>query len=209
MRKVWFRCFVPLLDSVIMQLEERFAPITSKAMSLLYLLPEKIASYTLADLKSKLSESLKFYQSLLPNPLLFWPELVLNKNNLEQSHPNKSRRSFAGNKSFNIPKLIYPMLKIVKTLPVSSCEAERSFSTLRRLNTWLRRLNTWLRSSMGNARLSNLARIHIHRDRAQCLTRDKIVKICVNMYPRVLEYSIVEGQILLNCSFLIIRYFFF
>ncbi len=61
---------------------------------------------------------------------------------------------------------------------------------------------------MGNSRLSNLARIHIHRDRAQCLPRDKIVKIFVNMHPRALEYSIVEGQILLNCSFLIIRYFF-
>ena len=78
---------------------------------------------------------------------------------------------------------------------------ERSFSTLRRLNTWLR-------SSMGNSRLSNLARIHIHRDRAQCLPRERIVKIFVHMHPRALEYSIVEGQILLNCSFLIIRYFF-
>jgi hypothetical protein len=47
------------------------------------LLPEKIASHTLADLKSKLSESLEFYQSLLPNPLLFWTELVLYKSNLE------------------------------------------------------------------------------------------------------------------------------
>jgi len=56
---------------------------------------------------------------------------------------------------------------------------------------------------------TNLARIHIHRDRAQCLPRDKIVKIFVNMYPRALEYSIVKGQILLNCSFLIIRYIFF
>ena len=50
------RCCVSLLDTVIMQLEERFAPITSKAMGLLYLLLEKIASHTLADLKSKLSE---------------------------------------------------------------------------------------------------------------------------------------------------------
>ena len=195
-----------------MQLEERFAPITSKAMSLLYLLPEKIASFTLADLKSKLSESLKFYQSLLPNPLLFWTELVLNKNNLEmrgsKAIPTNLDEALQEINPSIFPNL-FTMLKIVKTLPVSSCEAERSFSTLRRLNTWLRRLNTWLRSSMGNARLSNLARIHIHRDRAQCLPRDKIVKIFVNMHPRVLEYSIVEGQILLNCSFLIIRYFFF
>ena len=188
-----------------MQLEERFAPITSNAKGLLYLLPEKIASHTLADLKSKLLESLEFYQSLLPNPLLFWTELVLYKSNLEmrgsKAIPTNLDEALQEINPSIFPNLI-TMLKVVKTLPVSSCEAERSFSTLRRLNTWLR-------SSIGNAKLSNLAIIHIHRDRAQCLPRDKIVKIFVNMHPRALEYSIVEGQILLNCSFLIIRYFFF
>ena len=62
---------------------------------------------------------------------------------------------------------------VVKTLPVSSCEAERSF----------------LRSG-GH------------------LVKMKHGKFFVNMHPRALQYSIVEGQILLNCSFLIIRYFF-
>ena len=71
------RCCVPLLDTVIMQLEERFAPITSKAMGLLYLLQEKIASHTLADLKSKLSEFrvLSVFTSksfTLPGPNLYY-----------------------------------------------------------------------------------------------------------------------------------------
>ena len=110
-------------------------------MGLLYLLPEKIASHTLADLKSKLSESLEFYQPLLPNPLLFLDRTCTiqeqPEDEREQNHSNKSRRSFAGNKSFNIPKLIH-YAESSKTLPVSGCEAERSFFTLRRLNTWLR-----------------------------------------------------------------------
>ena len=125
------------MDTVIIQLDERFAPITSKAMGLLYLLPEKIASHTLADLKRKLSES-EFYQSLLPNPLLFWTELVLYKSNLEmrgsKAIPTNLDEALQEIKP-SIFSNLFTMLKVVKTLPVSSCEAERSFSTLRRLNT--------------------------------------------------------------------------
>jgi hypothetical protein len=40
------------------------------------------------------------------------------------------------------------------------------------------------------------------------LVKMKHGKFFVNMHPRALQYSIVEGQILLNCSFLIIRNFF-
>ena len=47
-------------------------------------------------------------------------------------------------------------LKIFSILPVSSCEAERSFSSLRRLKTYLR-------NTMGQDRLTNLTLLHIER----------------------------------------------
>ena len=47
-------------------------------------------------------------------------------------------------------------LKIFAILPVSSCEAERSFSSLRRLKTYLR-------STMNQDRLSHLTLLHIER----------------------------------------------
>ena len=47
-------------------------------------------------------------------------------------------------------------LKIFAVLPVSSCEAERSFSSLRRLKTYLR-------NTMGQDRLTNLTLLHIER----------------------------------------------
>ena len=47
-------------------------------------------------------------------------------------------------------------LKIFAVLPVSSCEAERSFSLLRRLKTYLR-------NTMGQERLSSLTLMHIER----------------------------------------------
>ena len=47
------------------------------------------------------------------------------------------------------------MLVVVMVLPVTSCEAERSFSTLRRVKTYLR-------STLTQERLSGLALTNVH-----------------------------------------------
>ena len=49
------------------------------------------------------------------------------------------------------------LLSLVLSLPISSANAERSFSTLRRLKTWIR-------STMTKRRLTNLALAHVHQD---------------------------------------------
>ena len=49
------------------------------------------------------------------------------------------------------------LLRILCTLPVTSCSSERSFSTLKHIKTALR-------STMGNDRLSALSLLYIHRD---------------------------------------------
>jgi len=49
------------------------------------------------------------------------------------------------------------LLKIILTVPVSSCTAERSFSALRRLKTFLR-------STMTQNRLNDIALLHVHRN---------------------------------------------
>jgi len=48
------------------------------------------------------------------------------------------------------------LIKLLMTCPASSCEAERSFSALRRLKTYLR-------STMTQKRLSNLAICYVHK----------------------------------------------
>ena len=48
-------------------------------------------------------------------------------------------------------------LQILSVIPATSCSAERSFSSLRRLKNHLR-------STMGQERLSNLALLHIERE---------------------------------------------
>ena len=55
----------------------------------------------------------------------------------------------------------YPAIKdaliILVTSPATTCTVERSFSNLRRVNTWLR--------SMGNERLSRLCMANVHKEK--------------------------------------------
>ena len=73
---------------------------------------------------------------------------------------------------------IHTLLRIGSCLPVSSCECERSGSTLRRLNTYLR-------STMSDERLTNLALIHTNYDKEYDL--DEIVDTYSKLHSRRLE----------------------
>ena len=53
---------------------------------------------------------------------------------------------------------IFKVVKLLATMPVSSCKAERSFSTLRRVKDHMR-------TTMGQDRLSSLNVIAMHRER--------------------------------------------
>ena len=72
-----------------------------------------------------------------------------------------SKASFPLSAIKECDKSLYPnisvLLKIACTSPVTSCECERSASSLRRLNNYMR-------ASMGKSRLSSLALLHIHYD---------------------------------------------
>ncbi|KYQ52445.1 Zinc finger MYM-type protein 1 [Trachymyrmex zeteki] len=54
------------------------------------------------------------------------------------------------------------LIRILLTIPATSCTAERSFSTIRRMKTYLR-------STMGQSRLNSLAILHIHCDTTETL----------------------------------------
>ena len=77
----------------------------------------------------------------------------------------------------HFPNIIV-LLQIACTLPVTSCECERSASALKRLNTYMR-------ASMGQERLSSLALIHIHYD--QHIDLDAVVDIYARIHPRRLQ----------------------
>ena len=59
--------------------------------------------------------------------------------------------------------------RLLLVCPTSSCEAERSFSALRRLKTWLR-------NTMSQQRLISVAVCHIHQDRLDALDLKAIAR---------------------------------
>ena len=68
-------------------------------------------------------------------------------------------------------------------IPVTSCEAERSFSAFRRLKSFLR-------SSMGEGRLSSLAMMNIHYN---CIVNaHEVVEIFIQKRPRRLFASLYD-----------------
>lgn len=75
---------------------------------------------------------------------------------------------------------IYPnvkkLMKIACTLPITSCEAERAFSALRRTKTYLR-------STIGEERLSGLALMNIHNGEVN-FDIDKICELFISKHPR-------------------------
>ena len=65
--------------------------------------------------------------------------------------------------------VVEKLLKLLLISPASSCDAERSFSALRRLKTWLR-------STMTHVRLNHVVVCHVHQDILSELSCQKIAK---------------------------------
>ena len=70
----------------------------------------------------------------------------------------------------NLIPNIFKVVQILATMPVSSCEAERSFSALRRIKNYMR-------TKTGQARLSSLTLFHLERDILNDVMRNDINKM--------------------------------
>jgi hypothetical protein len=77
--------------------------------------------------------------------------------------------------SQNMYPNIHTILRLICTLPVTSCECERSVSALRRLKTYLL-------STMGQERLSGLALMHNHY--GMQINLEEVIDIFAGKNPR-------------------------
>ena len=60
------------------------------------------------------------------------------------------------------------LLRLLLICPVSSCEAERSFSSLRRLKTWLR-------NNMTQSRLNSIAVCNVHQNLLDNINLEQLI----------------------------------
>jgi len=98
------------------------------------------------------------YRDDLPSPQLFLAEFQRWRIKYAEEEELLSSRATALKQCHEdeFPNK-FTLLKILSTLPVTSCECERSFSAMRRLNTCMQ-------CTMSENRLASLALMHIHYD---------------------------------------------
>ena len=159
---------IPLLDHLLSEMKTRFGQHQQTVLLGVSLVPAiLLASQTLPEEhRLRLSEIFQLaahYEKDLPSPRCVESELhswtmkwqcqlaEYGKNSLPTTLSQTLRQTSA-----NFPN-ITALLKLLCTLPVTTCSAERSFSSLKRLKTNLR-------STMTTTRLSGLTLLHVHRD---------------------------------------------
>ena len=172
------------LDHELQQLHSRFpteAYTCYKGMSIV----SAVLLNNLPTWKANVYEFCDDYADHIPNTVGLYAELELGQRVWIQK-----REEFLIQKKEDIPQKItetlkvvdppsfpnvFAILKIVATIPVTSCSCERSISCLRHLKNYLR-------GTMGQERLNGLALIHAHREIA--LDLDEIIDLFASKHPK-------------------------
>ena len=155
---------VPLPDYLTTQLNERFDSVSVIAYSGLVIIPSKLISMVHKNVpwREKFRPFAKFHESDLPcyncrclldaEPDL-WETQWLNNTSC---HPDNISSTF---KSINFSSFsnVKICLRILGTLPVTTCTCEISFSSMRRLKNYTR-------STMVSEGLNGIALMHVHQE---------------------------------------------
>ena len=154
------------LSQVVAEIEKRFVDNPVHGIGILNLLPSECCKHEDEhDIPLELAQAVEFYQSDLLQPSAFPMEYRTRVRNWKLSDPNQVPYKLvdvleACDVTFS-PN-IHQLLTIALTLPITSCESERSFSQLKLIKTSRR-------STMSSERLSGLALMKINRERCQQL----------------------------------------
>ena len=144
---------IPLLDSLVTQLKDRYSLEERHAQQLLMLIPSVLCGST----KEIQLQSLLFWERDLPFPnsllgeVRRWQSLWRAKSEEGANLPHNLLLSFCFSDADAFPNIYCLLL----TLPITSAEAERS--------SLIRRLKTYARSTMSEERLSDLAVIAMQK----------------------------------------------
>ena len=152
---------IPVIDRLNSALQARFDFNSVQVYNGLSIVPTKLISLANKDIdwKGKFKLFTDFYLDDFPNPLALDAELELWAKYWESYQGPRPDSVAATLKAVNFEAFenITVALRILGTLPITSCECERSISALRRLKNYSR-------STMVDDRLNGLALMHIHQE---------------------------------------------
>ncbi|KAF0715056.1 52 kDa repressor of the inhibitor of the protein kinase-like [Aphis craccivora] len=142
--------FLPFLDSFVQQLNDRFVNHQNIISGFQMLV--KSSEFD----EEKLRELVQFYANDVDDFDRVKSETILWNRYLTDSNIQyNSVIQILNECNPDLFPNIYKLLQILITLPITSCEAERSFSTLKRIKSYLR-------NSTSERRLNGLAALNIH-----------------------------------------------
>ena len=170
---------VPFFDHIISELDDQFSSLTLRVSKLLGLVPSVIQESRVTA--QQLTDLVDLYKDDLPSPQLFSSEFQRWKIMVQNGRiaADSCASSLKACDPDDFPNLYMP-LKIAATLPVTTCECERSISTMRRLNNYMR-------CTMGESPLSSLALVHIKYDMPVNL--EEIVNLFEGLHPRMMQFA--------------------
>ena len=124
----------------------------------------------------------QYYSSDIPNAIGLPAELTLWQRRWEDmveevgidKLPDRVSKTLISVERVAFPN-IFTVLKILATIPVTSCSCERSISCLRLLKNYLR-------NTTGQERLNGLTLMHAHK--AIPLDYEKIIDLFATLHPR-------------------------
>lgn len=166
-----FSTYIPLLDHILEDMNERFSAETLDIFNLPFLFPENILSIPPEKCNEYVGDVMRRFGSLLQLEIDIDAGIQLLQSEIDLWRVKWQREKEKG-KITSLPvtalevlsfcdeetsPLIFKLVLLLATLPVSNATAERTFSTLRRLKTWLR-------STMEQERLVGLALLNVHQD---------------------------------------------
>ena len=152
---------MPLLDYLTTQLNERFDSASVMAYSGLVIIPSKMVSMVYKNIpwREKFRPFAKFHELDLPcykaldAELDLWETYWLSNTSCHPDNISSTLKSI----NFSSFSNIKICLRILGTLPVTTCTCERSFSSMRRLKNYTR-------STMVSERLNGIALMHVHQE---------------------------------------------
>lgn len=177
---------IPVLDHLLAELNARFTDHQKTAIQGMYLIPSVMVTEDLSTVSQIVMKAGDFYSADLPDVSSLNCELQnwYTKWNTEKETHGIS--ALPATLYSTLPRVssFYPNVKalvtVLCTLPVTSCTAERSFSSLKRIKTSPR-------SSMNNERLTSLSLLHIHRDIP--VDMEEIIEEFARRHPRRIQLS--------------------
>jgi hypothetical protein len=170
------------LSHVVLDLQDRFSSeVTSHATGLLHVMPVECIKGNTTDIPVELKTSVDYYSEDMPCVEAFPTEyrMWVRKWKQEQGTKEKLIDVFKECDAIAFPN-IKVLLLIILTLPITSCESERSFSQLKLIKTSHR-------STMSSDRLSGLSLMKINRSRVENIQTSKLgllVDEFTKLHPR-------------------------